>query len=113
MWNSDLSLVLKFRLPRKTQDSSIFDATYTCDSCTVELRTALSYTTTWNDFELVWATDDQLIIADFGLNALSSDISDFIDDELAEIVKFIINYDQDSWFKKVQPHHDADDQQAH
>ena len=32
----------------KTQDSSIFDATYTCDSCTVELRIALSDTTTWN-----------------------------------------------------------------
>ena len=61
---------------------------------TVELRTALNNTTTWNDFELVWATNDQLIIADFVLNALSSDISDFIDDELVEIVKFIINYDQ-------------------
>jgi len=86
----------------KTQDSFIFDATYTCDSCTVELRTALSDTTTWNDFELDWATEDQLVIADFVLNALSSDISDFTDDELTEIVKLIVT-------KKVQPHHDADD----
>ena len=36
----------------KSQDSSIFDAIYTCDSCTVELRTALTDTKTWNDCSL-------------------------------------------------------------
>ena len=30
----------------QTQDSSIFDSSYTCDSCTIELRTALSDSST-------------------------------------------------------------------
>ena len=50
---------------------------------------------------MVWATDDQLIIADFILNSLSSEVFDFTDDELAQINQIAVKYSINNDDKKI------------